>query len=172
MANLVTTCGAVIAAGFLVGCGTVQQAYKPQQLGNLADNRNDSNIEVSLRPDKSMARIGEPITFTIEIRNIGSEPILFPSDPDLLMTWVYPDGKRDNLIRDKRRGGPEMRMLRPGETYIAHSVVTTYYFDHAGIHEFRAVVYGERDLALNSRARPAWDGRAVSNGFGLLFEGH
>lgn len=165
---LPVVCGGLMAASLLAGCGTVHEAYKPTQLGNLADNRNDSTIEVTLRPDKYRARIGDPVTFTVVIRNIGTEPILFPSDPDLLLTWVYPDGKRDNLIRDQRQGAPEMTVLKPGEEHVAHSVVTTYYFDHGGIHEFRAVVYGEQ-VAMNT-GRPAWQGRAVSNGFGVLFE--
>lgn len=160
----------MVLGGFLVGCGSVSQAYKPNQLGNLADNRDGSGIEVNLSPDKYRARIGDPVTFKVTIRNIGSETILFPADPDMLLTWVYPDGKRDNLIRGERRTAPKMLALAPGDEHVAHSVVTTYYFDRGGIHEFRAIVSGEQ-LVMNAD-RPTWQGRAVSNGFGVLFEGN
>lgn len=160
-----------MAMAMLSGCGTVQEVYKPTQLGNLADNRNDRDIEITLRPDKAQARIGDPITFTVSIRNVGTQPVLMPNDPDLLMMWIYPDGKRDNLIRSERRGRAEWSVLKPGEERIAHSVITTYYFDHSGIHEFRAILSGVNEIAMNS-TRPAWQGRAVSNGFGVLFEGN
>ncbi|HMP75619.1 MAG TPA: hypothetical protein PKE12_04910 [Kiritimatiellia bacterium] len=170
MKKLLKGCSVVALGGLLVGCGSVSHAYKPSQLGNLADHRGASGIEVNLSPDKYRARIGDPVTFKVTIRNVGTDPILFPADPDLLLTWVYPDGKRDNLIRGERRGAAKMLTLAPGDEHVAHSVVTTYYFDRGGIHEFRAIVYGEQ-LAMNTE-RPAWQGRAVSNGFGVLFEGN
>lgn len=171
MKKYFTIGGCLIAIAVLTGCGTVKEVYKPKQLGNLADNRNDSNIEITLRPDRAHARIGEPITFTVSIRNIGTEPVLLPNDPDLLMMWVYPDGKRDNMIRTERRGKAEKSFLQPGEERIAHSVITTYYFDRSGIHEFRAVLKGGNEVAMSSN-RTAWQGRAVSNGYGVLFEGN
>ncbi len=158
----------VVAGAMLTGCGSVRQAYKPNQLGNLADHRDASGIEVTLSPDKYRARIGDPVTFKVTIRNVGTDPILFPADPDLLLTWVYPDGKRDNLVRGDRKSAPKYFVLAPGEEHVAHSVVTTYYFDRGGIHEFRAIVRGDQ-LAMNTE-RPAWQGRAVSNGFGVLFD--
>jgi hypothetical protein len=159
--------GAVLVAALLSGCGTVRQAYKPEHLGNMADSRGMDGIEVVLSPDKYRARIGDPVTFRIAIRNVGTAPVLFPADPDLLVTWVYPDGKRDNLIRGEKTTASKWLTLNPGEEHIAHSVVTTYYFDRGGIHEFRAIVSG--DVAMNT-SRPSWQGRAVSNGFGVLFE--
>ncbi|MCO5061200.1 MAG: hypothetical protein M9963_04245 [Kiritimatiellae bacterium] len=167
--KLALTVYAALVAGLLTGCGSVQQAYKPQQLGNLADSRTDSSIEVLLKPDKTRARIGDPVTFTIIIRNVGTESVLIPDDPDLIMTWVYPDGKRDNLLRAERQTAPSLVKLKPGEARIAHSVVTTYYFDHSGVHEFRAVLYGNNHMAMNTEL-PAWQGRAVSNGYGVQFD--
>ncbi|MCZ7591385.1 MAG: hypothetical protein M5U15_04155 [Kiritimatiellae bacterium] len=171
MKRFFTIGSCLVAVAVLSGCGTVREVYKPTQLGNLADNRNDSDIEITLRPDKAHARIGDPITFTVSIRNVGTQPILMPSDPDLLMMWIYPDGKRDNLIRNERKNKTEWLVLKPGEERIAHSVITTYYFDRSGIHEFRAVLNGANEIAMSS-TRPTWHGRAVSNGFGVLFEGN
>jgi hypothetical protein len=168
MTIIVKTLPLAIASALLAGCGTVKQAYKPQQMGNLADHRNAGGIEVRLSPDKYRARIGDPVTFKVTIRNVGAAPILFPSDPDLLLTWIYPDGKRDNLVRGERAPSQNYIVLAPGDEHVAHSVVTTYYFDRGGIHEFRAIVRGDQ-LAMNTD-RSAWKGRAVSNGFGVFFE--
>lgn len=150
------------------GCGTVHEAYKPDHLGNLADNETNSGIEVTLSPDKYRARIGDPVTFQVVIRNVGDTALWFPADPDLLLTWVYPDGKRDNLIRgDRREAVAGEVLLSPGQERIEHSVVTTYYFDRGGIHEFRAIVTAD---AGPVGKKPTWHGRAVSNGFGVYFE--
>lgn len=160
------------AAGIcLSGCGTVHEAYKPEHLGNLADNASGSGIEITLNPDKYRARIGDPLTFEIVIRNVGDQPVLFPADADLLLTWVYPDGKRDNLIRgDRKLPASEGTLLAPGQEKVEHSVVTTYYFDRGGIHEFRAILTA--DASASTGPRGAWRGRAISNGFGVFFEEH
>lgn len=155
------------SALLLAGCGTVKEAYKPDHLGSLADNESNSGIEVTLSPDKYRARIGDPVTFQVVIRNVGDTPVWFPADPDLLLTWVYPDGKRDNLIRgDRREAVAGAVLLSPGQERVEHSVVTTYYFDRGGIHEFRAIVTADAGAA----GKPTWHGRAVSNGFGVFFE--
>lgn len=158
-----------VAVSLAVGCGTVQQTYKPSKLGFIADHQPYEGIEVTLVPDKYRARIGDPVSFVITIKNVSNAPILFPEDPDVLLTWVYPDGKRDNLIRPERTEAPKYRILRPGETFVANAVVTTYYFDHSGIHEFRAILRNT-PVAVSSTGRPPWQGRAVSNAFGILME--
>lgn len=159
--------GLVLMLG-LTGCGTVKQAYVPDHLGNLSDDETDQGIQIILSPDKYRARIGEPVTFKVVIRNVGTQPVLFPVDSELLLTWVYPDGRRDNLIRsDRPISSHEAILLKPGQERVEHSVVTTYYFDRAGIHEFRAIVSGDELVAQN---KTAWTGRAVSNGFGVFFE--
>ena len=156
--------GLVVVLG-LTGCGTVQQAYKPDHLGNLSDDEMDSGIRITLSPDKYRARIGDPVTFKLVIQNVGTEPVWLPGDPELLLTWVYPDGRRDNLIRgDKPLSDSVAVLLKPGQQRIEHSVVTTYYFDRSGIHEFRAI------LTAHAGQGQSWAGRAISNGFGVFFE--
>lgn len=151
----------------LSACGTVQTTYKPAWMGNMADGETDQNIEIQLRPDKYRAKIGDPLTFSVVIRNVGSQPVWFPSHPDLLVMWVYPDGRRDNIISsDQDSGSTEMVLLNPGQDRVEHSVVTTYYFDRIGIHEFRAIVSAEKSTTTAHRG---WSGRAVSNGFGVHF---
>lgn len=158
---------AVVSIGFLTGCGTVQQAYKPDHLGDLSDDEIGQGIQVTLVPDKYRARIGEPVTFKVVIRNVGDQPVWIPGDPDLLLTWVYPDGRRDNLIRGMPSSAPKSAvLLKPGQERVEHSVVTTYYFSRAGIHEFRAILTAD----AAPKTQPGWTGRAISNGFGVFFE--
>ncbi len=127
-------------------------------------------LEVTLRPDKYRAVIGEPVSFDIAIRNAGTQPIAIPADPDLLLTWVYPDGRRDNLIQAERsKSEQEWLVLKPGQQHVAHSVVTTYYFDRTGIHEFRAIVSAGASTPAKHQ-QLTWTGRAISNGFGVQFD--
>lgn len=159
---------ALIGMGLMTGCGTVQQAYRPDHLGDLSDDEIDQGIRVTLVPDKYRARIGEPVTFKVVIRNVGDQPVWIPGDPDVLLTWVYPDGRRDNLLRGLSSSTPPKNavLLRPGQEQVEHSVVTTYYFNRAGIHEFRAILTAD----ASPKAQPGWTGRAISNGFGVFFE--
>jgi hypothetical protein len=157
----------LVVSTLLVGCGTIKETYKPRHLGNLADQRVAGGIELRLTPDKYRARIGDPLTIKVSIRNVSDKPILLPSEPDLLLAWVYPDGKRDNLVRSERVPPPNYIALAPGEERISQSVVTTQYFDRGGIHEFRAILNGDKHAKSSDRA--AWKGRAISNGYGVLF---
>ena len=158
---------AIIGLGLLTGCGTVQQAYKPAHLGDLSDDEIGQGLQVTLVPDKYRARIGEPVTFTMVIRNVGEQAVWIPGDPDLLLTWVYPDGRRDNLLRGMQVSPPQNAiLLKPGQEHVEHSVVTTYYFNREGIHEFRAIL----TASASGKNQPNWSGRAISNGFGVMFE--
>ena len=158
---------AVLGMGLMSGCGTVQQAYKPDHLGDLSDQEVEEGIRVTLVPDKYRARIGEPVSFKVVIRNVGEKAVWIPGDPDLLLTWVYPDGRRDNLIRGMQTVPHRNAvLLKPGEERVENSVVTTYYFNRSGIHEFRAILTAD----ASSKQTAGWSGRAISNGFGVFFE--
>lgn len=158
---------ALLGVGLMTGCGTVQQAYKPDHLGDLSDQEIASGIRVTLVPDRQRARIGEPVSFKVIIRNVSDRAVWIPDDPDLLMTWVYPDGRRDNLVRGMQTvPHTDAVMLKPGEERVENSVVTTYYFSRTGIHEFRAILTAD----ASGKQRAGWSGRAVSNGFGVLLE--
>ena len=171
MSNLKSICAWVVLSGSALifsGCGTVREAYIPDHLGNMSDFRNDQGIKITLIPDKYRAQIGDKLIFKTVIQNVGQDPVVIPSDPDLLLTWVYPDGRRDNLVRDEEGARPhDQLVLEPGQKHVVESVVATYYFDRIGIHEFRAVLYGRNALARNETA---WTGRAISNGFGIYFD--
>jgi len=165
--NKLLTMMAVMGMGMMTGCGTVQQAYKPGHMGDLSDQEVAEGIRVTLTPDKARVRIGEPVSFKVLIRNVGDKAVWIPADPDLLMTWVYPDGRRDNLVRGMQTVPHKNSvLLTPGEERIENSVVTTYYFSRTGIHEFRAILTAD----ASGKQTAGWSGRAISNGFGVFFE--
>lgn len=154
------------------GCASVEERYKPQQVGALQDNNAVNGIEVTLIPDRFKAKIGDIVTFSVKIKNVGNEGVWIPKEPDILMTWVYPDGKRDNFVNDFDQAGRyrgDSFMLPPGQEKIFQSAITTYYFNRGGITEFRAKVNMTGRMAQAS-SQPTWDREIASNGFGVMFE--
>src|SRR5438046_1085080 len=89
----------LVAVAALTGCATVEKPYIPAKLGNLEDDQAYDGIRMQLMPDHFQAKIGELLTFSIILKNVSSQPIWIPKDPDFLLTWVYPDGKRDNIVK-------------------------------------------------------------------------
>ena len=148
------------------GCGTVEQPYIPSQMGTLNDGEVIRNLEVTITPDKYQAKIGDPLTFSVTIKNQGTQPVLIHKNPDIIMTWVYPDGKRDNIIRgdDTTPSGNATILLQPGEQRVTRSIIATYYFDRSGITEFRALVGIKGASDKNAK----WEEQIASNGYGVM----
>jgi hypothetical protein len=161
----------VTALSMLSACGTMEQPYKPCHMGTLQDSSIVDGLEITLVPDKTTAKIGDLLTFYVIIKNVGSSAVLLPAEPDVLLTWIYPDGKRDNFIQDDSMGasasGQNVR-LDAGKTLVLKSALTTYYFNNRGITEFRARVSVNRNtLAGGADSRRD---EISSNGFGVLFD--
>lgn len=157
-----------IAACLLSACGTIPESYRPNQIGVVDSADSTSGLSLSIRPDRTTAQIGDTITFDVIIKNMGTDTVWLPSQPDILLTWTYPDGKRDNFIRDDDvpAAPPALSPLAPGEERLFKSVVRTYYFDLRGVTEFRARV----SVAPSARAEHlAWAGDLASNGYGVMF---
>lgn len=155
----------VMIAGIVAGCASFEFSdYVPRQAGSLDDASGSEQIAVSLRPDAPSIRRGDNLGFSVAIRNISGQTVVLPKNPDVMLTWIYPDGQRDNLIRGESDAAPgELVKLDPGQEMIRHSTIKTYYFHRSGITEFRAIV---------SAAGPAdaWSGRAISNGYGVMID--
>lgn len=154
---------AVAVGVLLAGCASFEPPrYVPQRAGSLDDGKNGGGIAVTIRPDQDAVRRGDVIDFTVAIRNVGSQEVMLPRDPDLILTWVYADGRCDNQIVDAPTIAPvDLVRLLPGQELVRRPSLKTYYFHSRGITEFRAIV---------SAAGPAstWTGRAISNGFGVM----
>ncbi|MFH0909632.1 MAG: hypothetical protein V1929_12800 [bacterium] len=161
-----------LGTALLTSCATVEKAYIPKKMGNLEDSQASGGIRMSLVPDHYQAKIGDLLTFSIVLKNVSTEPIWIPKEPEFLLTWVYPDGKRDNMIRDLETNKTYTRanavLLQPGQEKIYRSVITTYYFNRQGITEFRALV--SVDKPASSDLNPFWNGYAESNGYGVYLK--
>lgn len=168
--NTLKTMGVAVLASVASGCTSMKQAYIPTHVGNLSDNQSIDGLEMTISPDKPTARIGDVLTFSIILKNVSQQRVIIPIDPEILMTWVYPDGKRDNVIRGYS-DNPQPKgtlVLAPGESKVYRSAITTYYFDRKGITEFRA----RASLAnlSNQAMAGSWQGDIASNGYGVMFQ--
>jgi hypothetical protein len=165
--NTVKQSVAILMGLLLAGCasfGPRSMEYKPQCVGSLADGSATESVAVELRPDHPTIHRGQELGFSIAIRNIGRDAIVLPSQPDILLMWVYPNGRRDNFIGDSMpRTASDVVKLEPGQQMVQRSTLKTYYFARAGITEFRAIV--------SAAGFPdGWTGRVVSNGFGVMVQ--
>jgi hypothetical protein len=162
---------AAAAAALLLsaGCGTIQQPYIPSTVGVIATEQSQGPIEVQIVSSQDTVTLGDPIYFTVIIRNTGERPLWLPRNPHVMLTWVYPNGRRDNFLREFAPEGyfskQDSVLLHPGQQMLRTIAVKTYYFPHAGITEFRAVVHSP--LNTNSELQPFWSGQAESNAFGV-----
>jgi hypothetical protein len=158
--NMIATLAAVV----LAGCASIPAPYQPMQAGNLNDGSGAGSIAVVLNADRDTIRRGDTLRFSVAIQNVGTQPVVLPRDPDTQLTWVYPDGRRDNLIKDSAApANSELVRLEPGQQLTHKSTIPTYYFHRSGITEFRAIVSA-------AGTGNTWNGRAVSNGFGVMVE--
>lgn len=165
------TCAFLAGAAFLLaGCAEVARPYVPARIGAIHDTVSSGAIEVSIDTDDRQALIGQPIMFRVTIRNTSQQALWVPRDPDLLFTWIYPDGRRDNFLRefaDERfYHEGEAVLLKPGFQMTKFVQIKTYYFERSGITEFRALLHAGRNT--NPALNPFWYGEAMSNGYGVL----
>jgi hypothetical protein len=165
--------GAVaMLAAALSGCGTMPETYIPSTVGPLGESNPASEMRVSISSKNTLAFIGDLIIFQITLKNVSEDPIWVPREPDVLLTWTYPNGRRDNFVRefqDERYYSPDDAVqLLPGQQITKFIPVKTYFFERAGITEFRALVHASRNT--NPKLAPFWEGKAISNAFGVLVE--
>ena len=153
----------------LAGCGTAGFTYVPAVVGPLDDQEATTTVDVRIETDSSVAVIGQPIVFRVLIRNISTRSFWLPRDPDLLFTWIYPNGRRDNFLREFREeryySERDAVRLKPGEELVKYFTIRTWYFDRPGITEFRAVMHASRNT--NPELLPFWNGEVQSNSFGI-----
>lgn len=151
------------------GCSTIhptaQNDYYPTRPGNLADGETSGDISVALNASNDHVQRGGDLLLSVAIRNIGPNPVIFTQEPDTRLVWIYPDGKRDNMIGPIAEVGDLAgARLEPGQEIVRQSVVKTYYFNRKGITEFRAIV------SAAGASEKGWTGRAISNGLGVRIE--
>lgn len=159
-------------ACILTGCGTIETAYIPNQMGLIENHHHQSGIKLTILPNAKVIAKGEPISFRILVENTADTPILVPKDPKIVFLWVYPNGRRDNLLVEttsKKHFQPrELVQLNPGSKMIVRERIETYYFPKYGITEFRAILAIPENS--NPRLQNVAKGRIPSNRYGVLVE--
>ncbi len=147
-------------------------AYIPTTVGSLGEPDPASEMKVSISSKNTLAFIGDLIVFQITLKNVSTESIWVPREPDVLLTWIYPNGRHDNFLREfqdeRYYSTDDAVQLLPGQQITKFVPVKTYFFERAGVTEFRALVHASRNT--NPQLAPFWQGRALSNAFGVLVE--
>ncbi len=160
---------AAVAAAFgLAGCA-VPAVYRPTDPGARYDAPHREPYRVEIAPATSRVILGEPVVFRVRVVNGAESPVWIPRDPAVVLTWIYPSGVRDNLVKDLPAAvhfGPgESLQLGPGESIERMVRVRTDAFPRPGLVEFRAVVSIPRNT--NPELDPFPGGRFVSNAYGV-----
>ena len=154
----------------LTGCASFEEAYIPHTLGVAGASPAKDGLRVVLTAPNDVSRLGDPLKLRVTLRNEGPEAVWLPVDPHLIMVWVYPNGRNDNMVVDpphpRHFTQHNAMLLEPGAEVSEDLSVDTYYFPREGITEFRAVL--RVPGSTNPDLKPFWVGRAVSNPFGIL----
>ncbi len=176
MKTILKKCTArVLALGgllFLSACSTVPSRYIPSTMGPVQGGEVVDDLECRIEPERETIVIGDVLLMTVVVRNNGTRSLWFPKKPDIVVMWVYPDGKRDNMVFEV----PSARFfrkdqvveLKPGQQYKTQIPIKTYYFPKPGITEFQAFCNSPSNT--NPEITPFWQGRVFSNSYGVQVE--
>lgn len=160
------------ALSFAAGCATVPERYVPRTVGPVDTGETIDGLAVRIWTDGNAAVLGRPITFNVSIRNTGPRAFWIPREPSLIFVWVYPNGQRDNFLREfpdsRHFSRADARLLSPGEEFTTQVTIKTHFFPKPGIVEFRALYCSE--INTNPDLSPFWHGRATSNAYGVLLK--
>jgi hypothetical protein len=157
---------------FGAGCASIPPPYKPTTAGRLNNAEHDGILEICLDTETPVIAIGDPILLIVTIRNVGPDRVRLPNQPTVLISWIYPDGLRDNFLKElreeERLEHNQIVCLEPGQQISQRVAVRTYYFDRPGVAEFRALLHTGRNT--NPDIGPIWMGHLQSNSFGVRIE--
>ena len=166
------TSGLLASALLVVGCGTIPEKYIPTTMGPVMGSESVEGIRVTITPSTETVAIGDDLTMKVAIKNTTSNPVWFPRNPEIMILWTYPDGKRDNLVfectNERFYTKDQVVLLQPQQTLVANMKIKTYYFSKAGITEFQAFCNSASNT--NPDIAPFWQGRAFSNTYGIKVE--
>ena len=154
------------------GCSTVPDEYIPATVGSVGEADALDGLKMTISTRQASVKIGEPILFQVRLQNVGLTPLFIPKNPNVIFTWVYADGSRDNFVKDSEYepllGETDLTILQPNRFITKDIRVDTYYFDRQGVTEFWATLQAWRS---KTPAKPeVWEGRITSNRFGVWVE--
>jgi len=159
------------AAWALAGCGEIPELYIPATVGQVGEATFKSGIRMTIGAEKSSYVFGEPIVFSVVMKNVSDRVLVVDGvfDNELLFVWTYPDGKRDMFIREfptqKFLTDSQIVRLEPGQTVRKKVEISTSYFRRVGVTEFHARY--RSPFNSNPEIRNVWVGETISNGFGV-----
>lgn len=163
----------ILSIGLLTaGCSTVPDEYIPVTVGSIGEADSLDGLKMTISTRQTNARIGEPVLFQVRIQNVGSTPLFIPKNPNVVFTWVYADGSRDNFVKDSEYESllseTDLTILQPNRFITKDIRVNTHYFNRHGITEFWATLQAWHS---KTPAKPGvWEGRITSNRFGVWME--
>ena len=170
----------IVALALLTGCGTLNNTYRPAVVGPVDSCTRVRDLAVALVGTQEAktsryadrVRLGELVHFSVVLKNVGTNDLWVPKNPEILFSWIYPDGQRDNHLREIPKDhfyqADDIVLLKPGQSLKQPFQLKTCFFRKPGIVEFRAIVQVSRNT--NRDLPSVWSGRAVSNGYGILVE--
>lgn len=169
----VLSCGLVCLALILTfsSCATGSgDFYRPQQLGSIEKATWNNLARLRIVPTRMSYRKGDPIEFTIELKNTSESAYWAPENPVPTFVWQYNNGQRDGQLpfSDAPREYSENNVvyLEPGEKVTTTRTVKTNYFPREGVVEFQAILTVPDNT--NPNLEPFLSERLRSNGFGLM----
>ena len=164
--------GLLVCGLLLGGCVAPPAKYVPQTIGSSDTGDVIDGLEVVIKAASDRVILGKPVHFDITITNSGHNSIWIPKDPHLIFVWVYPNGRRDNVVQElpprRHYNNKSAILLGPGKTFSKNFTIRTHYFPKSGITEFRAIMQSPENT--NPRLAPFWQGRALSNAYGVLVQ--
>jgi hypothetical protein len=152
------------------GCATHDFRGRPSQVGELTPPQVKDGLELRLRHrDGTSFALGGRIRFEVDVRNAGTRVVSVPLEPVITLVWVYPSGRRDNMMRPysarEALDGASIRFLAPGESMTLSVDLSTRFFERAGIMEFAAILHVPPVLGAVPEVSSV--GRYISNRIGL-----
>ena len=159
-----------ILAYLCIGCATVPTKYQPKTLGTVDHGSQDAELMVTISPRSDVVLKGDPIRFSVEVKNVAIHEVLIPNQPDINFLWTYSNGAKDNYLSDSPAErfyqDQDLVRLAPGEAKMFEVPIKTYYFDRLGITEFAARLTSARNT--NPAMGKVWQGPVFSNRYGMM----
>lgn len=161
----------ILALLFSVSCATTtSDVYVPKQLGHVEKNTLDSNADLEIYPQKNKFNQGDPIEFTVTLKNTSAAAYWVPKNLSPTFIWYFRDGRRDGQLPQSTAPRSFTRkqsvFLEPGEELSSTRTIKTNYFNREGLVEFQSILRIPDNT--NKDLQPFLSSKLRSNGYGLL----
>ena len=167
--NIIQLIILISASYIFIGCASLPNSYIPETAGPVNESEVYDGLQATLLSDYVAIAKGESINFDIELKNTTEQGIWIPEKPEIMMSWVYPNGRRDNVLIEFNEtrfySKDELVYLKPQEATVVTVPIKTYYFPRTGITEFQ--VWCNISKNTNPALPRVWHGQLASNAYGV-----